>query len=95
MAMFALICLDVDDGLALRMSVREKHLAYVRTLKPGFLKMAGPFLDGDDQMCGSLFIFEAPDRAAIDAYLADDPYVQSGVFASIEIRPWRVTIPWS
>ena len=95
MANFALICLDVKDGLALRMSVREAHLAYIRTLAPGFLKVAGPFLDESGQMCGSLFIFEADSAEAIDTYLAKDPYVLSGLFASIEVRPWRVTIPWS
>jgi hypothetical protein len=94
-AQFAVICLDTKDGLSLRLSVREAHMAYVRTLPPGFLKLAGPFLDEDGEMCGSLFIFEAEGRAAIDAYLANDPYVQAGLFASVEIRHWRVTIPWS
>jgi hypothetical protein len=77
------------------MAVREAHLAYTRTLPPGFIRMAGPFLDEAGEMCGSLFIFEAPDRAAIEAYLAKDPYVTGGVFASVEVRPWRVTLPWS
>jgi hypothetical protein len=77
------------------MAVREAHLAYARTLAPGFIRMAGPFLDEAGEMCGSLFIFEADDRAAVDAYLAEDPYVTGGVFASVEVRPWRVTIPWS
>jgi hypothetical protein len=71
------------------MAVREAHLAYARTLAPGFIRMAGPFLDEAGEMCGSLFIFEADDRAA------EDPYVTGGVFASVEVRPWRVTIPWS
>lgn len=95
MAQFAVTCLDIKDGLARRMAVREAHLAYARTLPPGFIRLAGPFLDEAGEMCGSLFIFEADDRAAIDAYLAKDPYVTGGVFASVEVRPWRVTIPWS
>jgi hypothetical protein len=70
-------------------------MAYVRALPPGFLKLAGPFLNEAGDMCGSLFIFEAEGVAAIDAYLANDPYIQGGLFASVEIRPWRVTIPWS
>jgi uncharacterized protein YciI len=81
--------------LALRVSVREAHLAYLRTLPPGFLKIAGPFLNDAGQMCGSLFVFEADGVEAIDAFLAKDPYVLAGLFASVEIRPWRVTIPWS
>jgi hypothetical protein len=95
MAQFAVMCLDIKDGLRLRLSVREAHLAYVRTLPAGFIKLAGPFLDPAGDMCGSLFIFEAGGLAEIDDYLANDPYVRAGLFASVEIRPWRVTIPWS
>jgi hypothetical protein len=94
-AQFAVICLDKVGGLELRLSVREAHMVHVRALPLGFLKMAGPFLDPAGEMCGSLFIFEAEDREAIDACLASDPYVQAGLFASVAIRPWRVTIPWS
>lgn len=95
MALFVALCRDIEGGLALRQSVREQHLAYVRTLEPGLIKLAGPFLDEAGEMCGSLFIFEAPHRAAIDAYFAKDPYVIAGLFAELDIRAWRLTIPWS
>jgi uncharacterized protein YciI len=90
--MFALICMDIKDGLALRMSVREKHLAYVRTLEPGFIVLAGPFLDDADQMCGSLFLIDAPDEATVRAFHAADPYAQAGLFERVELKPWRATI---
>ena len=90
--MFALICLDIEDGLALRMSVREAHLAYVRALPPGFLVLAGPFLDDAGQMCGSLFLIDAPDEAAVRAFHAADPYARAGLFARVELKPWRATI---
>jgi hypothetical protein len=94
-AQFVAICLDIEDGLERRMAAREAHLAYARTLPPGFIKLAGPFLDPAGEMCGSLFIFEAEGKAAIDAYFAKDPYVLAGLFASVDVRPWRVTIPWT
>jgi hypothetical protein len=93
-AQFVAVCLDIEDGLKRRMSAREAHLAYVRTMPPGFIKLAGPFLGSTGEMCGSLFIFEAEGREDIDAYFARDPYVLAGLFASMDIRPWRVTIPW-
>jgi uncharacterized protein len=93
-AQFVAICLDVKDGLERRMSAREAHLAYVRTMPPGFIKLAGPFLGPTGEMCGSMFIFEAEAREAIDTYFTKDPYVLAGLFASLDIRPWRVTIPW-
>ena len=95
MAQFAVICLDIENGLQRRLSVREAHMAHVRALPPGFLKLAGPFLDAAGDMCGSMFIFEAEDKAAVEACLAKDPYVQAGLFVSVDIRPWRVTIPWT
>jgi len=94
-AQFVAICLDIKDGLKRRLSVRKAHLAYVRTLPPGFLKLAGPFLDPAGEMCGSMFIFEAERRETMDAYFAKDPYVLAGLFASMDIRPWRLTIPWA
>jgi uncharacterized protein YciI len=95
MAQFVAICPDVKDGLSRRMAVREQHLAYVRTLPPGFIRLAGPFLDEGGQMCGSMFIFEADERAAVEAYFAKDPYVTGGVFERVDIKPFRVTIPWT
>jgi uncharacterized protein YciI len=95
MATFVALCRDIENGLALRRSVREQHLAHVRALPPGFIRLAGPFLDEAGEMCGSMFIFEAEGRAAVDAVFARDPYVIAGLFAEIDIRPWRVTIPWS
>ena len=90
--MFALICLDKPDSLALRMANREAHLAFVRTLPPGFIMLAGPFLDAAGAMCGSLFLIDAPDEAAVRAFNAADPYVKAGLFERIELRPWRATI---
>ena len=90
--MFALICMDKPDGLAVRMAVREAHLAYVRALPPGFLILAGPFLSDAGEMCGSLFLIEAGDEAAVRAFHADDPYAKAGLFERVELRPWRATI---
>ena len=95
MAQFVAICLDIKDGLERRLSAREAHLAYAHTSPPGFIKLAGPFLGPEGEMCGSMFIFEAEGREAVDAFFAKDPYVLAGLFASMDIRPWRVTLPWT
>lgn len=87
--LFALICLDKPNALEVRMGAREQHLAWVKD-KP--VKYAGPFLDEEGRMCGSLLVVEAEDRAAIDAFSAADPYTKAGLWASVEIRPFRVTI---
>ena len=91
MATFALICIDKPASLALRMATREKHLAWVAD-HPGVVRLAGPFLDEEGAMAGSLFLIEAPDMAAARAFNADDPYTTAGLFESVDIRPWRATV---
>jgi hypothetical protein len=39
-----------------------------------------------------MFILEADDVAAVEAFARDDPYGRAGLFQSRDIRPWRVTI---
>ena len=43
-------------------------------------------------MNGSLVVIEAADRAAAEAWAADDPYAKSGLFSNVEIRPWKRVI---
>ncbi|MDR3526939.1 MAG: YciI family protein [Rhizomicrobium sp.] len=87
--LFVITALDKHDSLALRLSVREAHLAYAR--ETGRMKLGGPLLDEVGDMAGSLMIVEAPDRATVEAWHAGDPYAQAGLFASSEIRPWKPT----
>lgn len=94
MTTFAVIGLDRDGALKTRRAAREAHLAYLAGFPEGFVRMAGPFLDDEGAMCGSLLIVEAPDRAAVDAFVAGDPYAAAGLFRSVEVRPLRITIPW-
>ena len=91
MALFMLACFDKPNCLDLRMATREAHLAYVRE-KAAMVKLAGPMLDEAEVMAGSLFILEADDRAAVEAFNAADPYQQAGVFGRVEIRGFRASI---
>lgn len=91
MPFFTLTCLDKPNALDLRVATREAHLAFVASLD-GAVKLGGPFLDADGAMCGSLLIIEAEDLAGAQDIAARDPYGQAGLFQSVEIRPFRVTI---
>ena len=60
---------------------------------PVKVRVAGPTLAEDGAtMNGSLLIIEAQDIAEVRAFVADDPFSRAGVFASVEIRPWNLTI---
>lgn len=89
MPLFALICIDRPNSLSVRLGAREKHLAYVA--ETGVLKMGGPFLDEAGDMAGSLMLIEAADLAAANAFNAEDPYTKAGLWASVDIRPFRAT----
>lgn len=90
MPLFVLTCLDKPGALERRMAAREAHLAYVR--QAGIVKLAGPFLDADGGMAGSLLIVEADELADAQAFSDADPYVAAGVFGSVDIRPFRLAI---
>ena len=91
MALFVLTCIDHPNALERRMSVREAHLAYVRE-NIAMVRLAGPLLDDAGDMAGSMFVMEAPDRAAVEAFSAADPYVLADLFERVEIRAWRVSV---
>jgi hypothetical protein len=88
---FALICIDKPGGLALRLATREAHFAYVAQ-HPGVVRLAGPFLDEEGNMAGSLIILDVPDIGAARAFADADPYRLAGLFESVDLRPWRATV---
>lgn len=90
MPLFALTCLDKPNSLDVRLGAREAHLAYVA--ERGTLKLGGPFLDAKGDMAGSLMIVEATDLDGAREFNANDPYTKAGLFESVEIRPFRVTV---
>lgn len=90
MPLFALMCLDKPDALDLRMATRERHLAYVRD-NASQVRVAGPILDDAEQMAGSFFILDVPDKAAAESFNAADPYTQAGVFGTVTLRHFKAT----
>ena len=88
--LFVVTAIDKENALALRMANREAHFAYAR--ETGVIKLGGPFLNAREEMAGSLIIFEAADLEAAKKWHANDPYVKAGLFSSIDVRPYRLTI---
>jgi uncharacterized protein YciI len=88
---FVIFATDRPDHEKVRNGEQPRHHAYIHD--PGLpvrVQVAGPTLDPDSEaMNGSLFIIEADDMAAAEAFVADDPYNQAGLFESIVIRPFH------
>ena len=56
---------------------------------PGLL-LAAAMLDEAGQMNGSVMIGDFPDRAALDAWLAQEPYVTGQVWQTVEVIPCKI-----
>ncbi|MBN8739358.1 MAG: hypothetical protein BGP24_06755 [Lysobacterales bacterium 69-70] len=91
---------DVAGSLTRRLQARPAHLARLTALKDaGRLLLAGPFpaIDaadpGEAGFSGSLIVAEFDDLAAAQAWAAADPYVDAGVYARVEVRPFRKVLP--
>ena len=85
-----LICIDRPGALQTRLDNRPAHLAHIQS--SGVVEMAGPFLDAQGQMTGSLIVLEVPDLDAAHAWAAADPYAKAGLFDSVAIRAWNKVI---
>ena len=87
---FALIAKDKPGALEVRKANRDAHVAYLKSSDA--VEMAGPFLDDNGEMCGSLIILDLPDMAAAEAWAAQDPYKAADLFQSVEIIAWNKVI---
>jgi uncharacterized protein YciI len=88
--LIAIICIDKPGALEIRKANRDAHLAHIKGAD-GAIVQAGPFLDAEGEMCGSLLIYDG-DLAGAEAWAAADPYAAVGLFQSVEIRPWKKVI---
>jgi hypothetical protein len=89
--LYAIICIDRPGSLEIRKANREAHLAHIHNSN-GAVQQAGPFLDDDGQMCGSLIIFQANEISEARDWANADPYKAANLFSSVEIRPWNRVI---
>lgn len=86
----ALICIDKPDALQIRLDRRAAHLAHIA--ETGIVEMAGPFLNAEGQMNGSLIILTVETLADAQNWAMLDPYSKAGLFQSVTIIEWKKVI---
>lgn len=93
MTQYAIICIDKPGSADIRLANRVAHLECLKALGDR-LVLAGPFLSADGEaMQGSLLVIDFADRAAVDAFLASEPYAQAGLFESVTVRRYKKVLP--
>ncbi|MEX5341484.1 YciI family protein [Pseudomonas sp. I2] len=88
---FTVYATDKPGQQDVRERVRPAHRLYLR--RPGehrvVVRIGGPTWDrGGARMNGTLLVVEAASIEEVQAFVADDPYVQAGLFECLEVRPW-------
>ncbi len=97
---YCIIGRDHPNSQPLRQMHRPAHLQRLEDLQhQGRLLLAGPFpaIDNPDPgphgFSGSLIIAEFNDLASATTWAEADPYRLNGIYAEVEIQPFKKTLP--
>ena len=98
--LYAIIGRDVPGTLEQRLAARPAHLERLNALlAEGRLVLAGPLpaIDSPDPgpagFQGSLVVAEFAALEEARAWADADPYVAAGVYAAVEVYPFRKVLP--
>jgi hypothetical protein len=86
----AIIATDKPDHLQVRLDNRDAHLSYARD--SGKLVMAGPFIDDNGGMSGTLLVIEVDTMQDAHDFAENDPYAKAGLFENVRIEQWKKVI---
>lgn len=98
--LYAIITEDIPNSREKRLAVRDAHMKRMTELQSaGHLIISGPCpaIDSPDPgpagFSGSVIIAEFDSLEAAREWIAADPYVTSGVFAKVTVKPFRKGFP--
>jgi hypothetical protein len=98
--LYAILAEDAADSLERRLATRPRHLERVQQLVgEGRLILAGPHpaIDSEDPgpagFSGSLIVAEFASLDEARAWADADPYVEAGVYAHVEVKPFKKVLP--
>jgi len=98
--LYSIVGEDIANSLDKRMAARPAHVERLQSLvAEGRLLIAGPnpAIDsedpGPDGFTGSVIIAEFDSLEAALAWANDDPYLKTGVYASVSVKPFKHVLP--
>jgi uncharacterized protein len=98
MPLFVVTCTDQEGTVEQRLATRPEHLARLQQLDDeGRLIVAGamPKDPSNPQagFYGSTIIVDFDSREALDAWLAEEPFLREGVYSNIDVKPFNKAFP--
>lgn len=98
--LYSIVGTDVENSLQSRLAARPEHVSRLNALKDeGRLVLAGPnpSIDSEDPgeagFTGSIIVAEFESLQAAQAWADQDPYILSGVYQSVEVKPFKLVLP--
>ena len=98
MPLFVVSCTDQEGTVEKRLAIRPQHLARLQKLNDeGRLIVAGamPKDPSNPQagFYGSTIIVDFDSREDLDTWLEDEPFLKEGVYAQIDVKPFKKAFP--
>jgi len=88
--LFTIFCIDKPNMKEKRATAMPDHIEYLNAQTKIKNIMSGPLMDDEmENIVGSLYLLEAPNRAAIEEFTKGDPLVAADIWTSIEIRAFN------
>ena len=98
--LYSIVGIDVKNSLQARLAARPEHVERLKALvSQGRLIVAGPnpAIDssdpGDAGFTGSIIIAEFDSLQDAQDWADADPYILTGVYDSVEIKPFNQALP--
>ena len=98
--LYSIVGIDVENSLQARLDARPQHVERLVDLKnQGKLVLAGPnpAIDssdpGDAGFSGSIIVAEFDSLKAAQDWANQDPYLLSGVYDSVTVKPFNLVLP--
>ncbi|MGB0907336.1 MAG: YciI family protein [Maricaulaceae bacterium] len=89
---FLIYAEDKADSLDIRKANRDAHLAFLKAGDGAQVLVAGPWLDEEGVMRGSMLIVESESRENVETWLSHDPYAKAGLTEKVIIRHYKWVI---
>lgn len=79
------------EAPARRSAARQRHLAVITAMAAdGRLALGVPLFESDGRVAGSLMVLSGDEPAALEAYLAEEPFAREAVWQRTDTMPGRI-----